>query len=472
MSLEVSLEQKLEVMLSRVFPTFQALTQTQRLSGGASQETYRLVVETANGAKQLAMRRSPAGLYEDQHSLRPGLETEALLMNEAKATGIPGPEIYYVLQDDDNLGRGFLMEWLDGEALGSKIVRSPQFEKIRPSLAYECGRILAGIHSIDHGAAGFQKKLKTLTPAESIDQLRQHYYDLNSPQPMIDYAIRWLVDNVPKNSSLTLVHNDFRNGNLLVSENGIAAVLDWELAHIGDPMRDLGWLCTNSWRFGSDLPVGGFGDYSDLFKGYESVSGKKVDPERVKFWQVFGSASWAYGCLSTALNFRNGPDKTVEKPAIGRRSSEAQIDCINLLCPGRIELINPAESLTTTDIPRSDELLASVSEFLRDDISETSKGRTKFLARVAANSLDIIGRELVLGAQHRQREHDRLRSFYQSDADSSSLRWRLCEDIRNGVVDLSDKTLQAHLRHTVANQVAIDQPKYSGLRQALAMSSS
>ena len=172
---------------------------------------------------------------------------------------------------------------------------------------------------------------------------RARIADPATPQPMIDYTARWLQENLPEHYDNALVHNDFRNGNFMVDRNGIVAVLDWEIAHIGDPMRDLGWICTNSWRFGvTEKPVGGFGEYEDLFRGYESVSGEPVNPDHVKFWEVFGSFWWAVGCLGMAEHYRTGPDQTVERPAIGRRSSECQVDCVNLLIPGPVTLIDPA----------------------------------------------------------------------------------------------------------------------------------
>ena len=128
-----------------------------------------------------------------------------------------------------------------------------------------------------------------------------------------------------------LVHGDFRNGNLIIGTDGVRAVLDWELAHLGDPMEDLGWICTNSWRFGSiDLPVGGFGEREDLFRGYEEAGGV-VDPGRVHFWEVFGSLKWGIMCMSMYSVYRSGADRSVERAAIGRRSSEAEIDLMNLL---------------------------------------------------------------------------------------------------------------------------------------------
>ncbi|HKI73587.1 MAG TPA: phosphotransferase family protein, partial [Pseudomonadales bacterium] len=300
-----------------------------------------------------------------------------------------------------------------------------------------------------------------------VNQTWDNYKRLDTPQPMIDYAARWLLDNLPQGYEPRLVHNDFRNGNFMVDEAGVVAVLDWEIAHIGDPMRDLGWICVNSWRFGGDKPVGGFGDYADLFAGYEEESGRKVDPAQVKFWEVFGSFWWSVGCLSMAEHYRTGPDKTVERPAIGRRSSECQVDCVNLLMPGAVDLVESEDNVSTLDMPRADELVTSVRDFLRDDVMNATEGRTNFLARVASNSLDIVLRELDLAPRQRLQELTRLQAFYRSKDDLETLRWRLVTELRDGSRELDDAALKDHLRQTVVNQIAIDQPRYSGFRTAV-----
>jgi aminoglycoside phosphotransferase (APT) family kinase protein len=414
------------------------------------------------------MRRAPGGHVAPSAAARPGLRTEAHLMRSARAVGVPEPEVHYVLEPDDGLGEGFVMEWLEGETLGARIVRAPELAAIRPRLARQCGEVLARIHGIDLAATGLDRLLGTMSTAEYLEQTWARYRAFATPQPMIDYAARWLRERLPEQSRRALVHNDFRNGNIMVGPSGVVAVLDWETAFIGDPMRDLGWICTNSWRFGrSDLPVGGFGEYRDLFEGYESVSGDRVDPDRVKWWEVFGSFWWAVGCLGMAQAYRTGPDPTVERPAIGRRSSECQVDCVNLLIPGKVDLIAPQTLSSSLDMPRSDELLVSVRDFLHRDVMNATKGRINFLARVAGNSLDILLRELELGPEHRRREHDRLRALLGSDDDLEALRWRLVHALRDGTMPLATPGLAEHLRATVVNQVAIDQPKYSGLRTAL-----
>ena len=443
----------------------------ERLSGGASQETYRLTVSMeGEGERRLALRRAPGGANggpaRGHVSYHPGLAAEALLMQSAQAAGVPEPDVLYVLQDDDGLGEGFIMSWLDGECLGARIVRAPELAEIRPRLAYECGQILARIHAIDLDAAGLDQRLDRLTPEQYVHNTWDRYKGFNTPQPMIDYTARWLLDHLPGDYRMALVHNDFRNGNLMISPRGVVAVLDWEVAHIGDPMRDLGWICTNSWRFGrSDLPVGGFGGYDDLFAGYEAVSGQAVDPERVKFWEVFGSFWWAIGCLGMAEHYRTGPDNTVERPAIGRRSSECQVDCVNHLIPGPVELVQ-AGTMTDGEMPRIDELLSSVRDFLHGEVMAETAGRTNFMARVAGNSLDIVLRDQALGPSHRELERQRLVALFAAEDSLNNLRWRLVEGLRTGEIPLDQPGLAEHLRHTVVNQVAIDQPKYSGFKTA------
>jgi aminoglycoside phosphotransferase (APT) family kinase protein len=427
------IDSQLASVLARRIDGCQGLLSCERLSAGASQETYRIRVTTHTGEKTLAMRRAPAGA-EAPHSGYPGLATEAKLMRAARAAGVPEPDVLWVLLPEDGLGDGFIMEWLEGETLGARIVR-----------------------------------LSRISPEQYVQATWQRYQALSTPQPMIDFSARWLLEHLPPMLEPTLVHNDFRNGNIMVSDAGVVAVLDWEIAHIGDPMRDLGWICTNSWRFGrSELPVGGFGSYADLFRGYERQSGKRVDPDHVKFWEIFGSFWWACSSLSMAQHYRTGPDKTVERPAIGRRSSECQVDCVNLLIPGPVTLIAPEAFPSNLEMPRLDELVASVRDYLSDDVMPATNGRTRFLARVAGNTLDIVLRDLALGRRHRQRQLERLRALLGDMGDLEALRWLLVQRLRDNAIALDHPGLAETLREAVVNQVAIDQPNYSGLKRALA----
>jgi aminoglycoside phosphotransferase (APT) family kinase protein len=415
------------------------------------------------------MRRAPGGGGSRFPAAGPTLAGEAHIMRAARAIGVPEPEILHVFEEDDGLGEGFLMEWLDGETLGGRIVRGEEFAAIRPKLARLCGEVLAHIHSIDLAATGLDKILVRKDTEAFVREMWDRYQTYETPQPMIDYTARWLLEHLPAPSEPRLVHNDFRNGNLMISpQRGIVAVLDWEVAHIGDPIRDLGWVCTNSWRFGrSDLVVGGFGTLDDLLDGYASVSGRHVDPEHVKFWIVFGSFWWAVGTLSMTQIYRLGLDRSVERAAIGRRTSECQVDCVNLLLPGPVEVPEAKPSQSSLDVPRADELLSSVRDFLRNDVMAATRGRINFLARVASNAADIVVRELEIGPAHRACEHQGLKTILGQSGDLETLRWQLVRGLRDGSIPLDLPGLGDHLRQTVVTQIAIDQPRYSGYLTAI-----
>ncbi len=465
---EDDFESCVEEIVIREVPGVERLISIERLSGGASQETYRVSVRRHGAESLLALRRSRGGQLVAPTGGNAGIRSESLVFRAAREAGVPEPEIYYTFVPEDGLGDGFVMEWLEGETLGARIVRSDRFAALRPQLARECGRILARIHSIDVKSAGLDRYLSLVTPEEFIRQTWERNKQAPAPHPMIDYTAQWLLANLPENYTPALVHNDFRIGNIMVDENGIVAVLDWELAHIGDPMRDLGWICINSWRFGGDKPVGGIGEYADLFAGYEEVAGTRVDSDAVRYWQVFGSFWWAAACASSGTRYRSGSDASVERAAIARRTSEGEVDCLNLLIPGSFTVVEPGSREIMLDAPTMDELVTSVRDFLRGEVMEQTEGRLNFLARVAGNSLDCVLRELTSGVPLQALEQSHLARIYDENASLATLKWRLVEELRLGQLDLDDEALKSYLRDAVINKVAIDQPKYSGYTQALA----
>ncbi len=462
-------DRELTAVLARKVPAFERLLACERLSGGANQETYRLRIASGGGEQLLCLRRA-AGGSEHLAPGQPGLAVEARLFQAATAMGVPEPKIVHVLEPGDGVGQGFLMEWLEGETLGARIARSDRFEQVRPELAYQCGALLARIHRIDLDATGLRERLAVRDPEQVIRASWAGYQEFGTPQPMIDYTARWLLENLPEPCEPCLVHGDFRNGNLMVTaDDGVVAVLDWEGAHIGDPIRDLGWLCTNSWRFGvTDKVVGGFGELDDLLAGYASVSGTQPDPERVKFWIAYGSFNWSIGCLTMAEHYRSGPDASVERPAIGRRSSECQVDCANLLIGGAVALPDvPEGAADGDDMPRLDELLTSVRDFLRDDVMPATEGRTSFMARVASNSLAIVLRELSHGPTYRAGETQRLQALLEREGEYLRLKRALCARLRAGAIGLAHPGLTDYLRYATLTRALIDQPGYSGVRTAL-----
>lgn len=445
-------ESELAGALVRGLAGFESLDSAQRLTGGASQQTWRLDVVRNGAPETLCLRRSVGSV--DAGKITPA--TEARLIQLSGEAGLPVPEVHMLLAPEDQIGEGFVMAWLEGEALGGRITHSRRFEAVRPQLAHQCGEILARLHAIDCEASGLCDVLEVASPEQLVRATWQQYQAFGSPQPMIDYAARWLLDHLPPAVEPALVHGDFRNGNLMVSEQaGVVGVLDWELAGIGDPVRDLGWVCTNSWRFGrADLTVGGFGSVQDLLAGYESVSGRRVEPDHLRFWVVFGSFWWSVCCLIMAESYRSGENRSVERPAIGRRASEGQADCVSLLIPGDASLPEPLSS--EDPLPRVEELLGSVAEFLAGNVADELQGANAYLAKVAANSAAIAAREASLGPALLRAEQARLAALAGL---REPTRAALAEALR---ADLSLDTpgLAEHLRLCVHGQLAIDQPGY------------
>ena len=262
----------------------------RRLSGGASRETWSFDLRHGDApVDELILRRDPPG------AARTGMGLEARLFAAAGEAGVPVPRIFQASDDPQILGASFLvMERLAGETIPRKLLRDAEYAAARPRLAEQCGAILARLHQID--PAG-------IVGLETTDQVTQYRTMLDSygqPHPTFELAYRWLDANRPEPRPPAIVHGDFRNGNLIVGPEGVRAVLDWELAHTGDPLEDLGWLCTKAWRFGVDLPVGGFGTYDQLIDAYEAAGGGPVDRAALRWWEVLGSWKWGIMCIMQA----------------------------------------------------------------------------------------------------------------------------------------------------------------------------
>ena len=324
------IEQELSRCVASFYPGATGVAAAAKLSGGASQETWSFDIVHANGSFGAILRRSPKG-YGAAPTRAAGLAAEARLMQLAHDAGVPSPKVMHVLKPDDALGTGFIMARVEGETIARKILRDEQFAAARPMLARQLGKVAAGIHSLPRGEL---PELREMSATKEIGELDREYRSFNWPRPVFDLALRWLRNHDPGPSEeVTLVHGDFRHGNLIIGSDGVRAVLDWELAHLGDPMEDLGWICVNSWRFGEiDKPVGGFGTREELFAGYEAA-GRRADPERVMFWEVMGTLRWGVMCCGMMQRFRQGPDHSMERAMIGRRSSETEIDLLRLLAP-------------------------------------------------------------------------------------------------------------------------------------------
>ncbi len=308
-------------------PVFEDAIETlSQLSGGASQETW--LIQLVNGTKYI-LRRPPNGNSSalDQRTITPDIEV-AILKNVVTKTPYV-PQVKHLFCEGDSLYPGYIMHFCAGETLATKILRDEKFAPIRPKLAAQCGEAIAAIHATPFS------NITGLGTSDAATEIKRYASILKThdhPHPVFEMALHWLSQNVPLNRPQSLVHGDFRNGNIIVSETtGLSAVIDWELSHIGDPMEDLGWICVPSWRFGEiDKPVGGFGERQQLYDAY-SAAGGTVCVKSARFWEILGCLKWGIMCLIMYGIYDSGIDKSVERAAIGRRASETEIDLLLML---------------------------------------------------------------------------------------------------------------------------------------------
>ena len=297
------------------------VAELQRLSGGASRETWSFDAVRSTGARTpLILRRDPPG------SPKAGMSLEARVLHAAETGGVPVPHVLASDDDPGILGSPFiLMERVVGETIPRRILRDDAFEAARPLLAGQCGRILAAIHRIP------VVDIPGLANPDPVEEWRTNLDALGEAHPAFELGLRWLGEHRPTPGLPALVHGDFRNGNLIVSAEGVRSVLDWELVHAGDPVEDLGWLCVRAWRFGVDRPVGGFGEYDELIRAYEEASGVSVDRDALRWWEIMGTLKWGVMCIMQAWTHTSGFVRSVELAAIGRRVCENEFDLLNLL---------------------------------------------------------------------------------------------------------------------------------------------
>lgn len=331
MSDEAEFKAKLTATLQRHYGPGAAPSSLTRLTGGASQELWAFATPIEGTTCPLILRRGMGGTDKASNTTALPLATEAAVLKAAGENGVTCPAVRFVLDpDQDGIGAGYVMDAIAGATIARKILRDEEYAKARTVLAQQCGAAMAGIHSVP------QNKLPDLPVMEARTQLeayREIHDSFDDPHPVFELAFRHLEERLPPEAETPrLVHGDFRNGNIIVDESGLAAVIDWELAHLGDPMEDLGWICATSWRFGQiDNPVGGFGQRAEMFAGYEAAGGPKVDPARVHFWEVLGTLKWGIMCQIQMSAHVNGVARSVERAAIGRRASETEIDLLALL---------------------------------------------------------------------------------------------------------------------------------------------
>jgi aminoglycoside phosphotransferase (APT) family kinase protein len=294
------------------------------LTGGASRTTWAFDAVT-DKRRALILRTGPP---DDVHA---GMELEARVQERAAAAGAPVPRILVADNSPAPLGNPYLIcDAIDGETIVRRIHRALD-EAGRERLLQQCAQALAAIHRADPDGLG-------LTQADQLTEWRDRLDEMGDTTATFEWTFRWLAAHRPPASPPRLVHGDFRMGNLIVDETGLAAVLDWELVHIGEVYEDLAWFCIRAWRFGAPerLGAGGLGSVETFLSAYETAAGAWVDREAFRWWLTLATLRWGVICRFQAERHLSGQMPSVELAAIGRRVSETEWDVLDLLeegCP-------------------------------------------------------------------------------------------------------------------------------------------
>jgi aminoglycoside phosphotransferase (APT) family kinase protein len=296
------------------------ITDLARLSAGASRETWTFSVDT----QPLILQRNRTGTLS-------GSIDEPALLRHARAGRVTVPEVVCSSSTGDHpIGPSFaISRRVDGESIARKILRDDEFAVARDRFVADCASELAAIHALDPTpVAGFLDLLE-----DPVDAQRTTFDMIGDPHPVFELAFRWLDEHRPPMGEPTVVHGDFRMGNFLIGPTGMTAVLDWELAHRGDPIEDLGWLCARAWRFGGAGDVGGLGSREELIEAYAAAGGRDVSLDALRWWEVLATLRWGVITMFMGAEYRSGASPSMEQAAIGRRVVENEYDVLLLLLP-------------------------------------------------------------------------------------------------------------------------------------------
>jgi len=300
------------------------------LGGGACQDNYRVEIDLGDGG---GVR--PMALRSDAKNSLPGSldrRAEFAVIGAAVAAGVKTPAARFLVEGLVRPGAwAYLLDWVEGTAIGRRVLRDADLAGARRALTAELAQNLARIHTVtpaEHPALLPADRDLLRSPRRVVEGLRE-------PRPALAIAVRWLEEHPPEGRETVLVHGDFRTGNFMVTPAGLAGVLDWEFAHWGSPAEDLAWIQMRTWRFNANkLPVGGFGRREALYEAYEAASGRAVSRRDVHHYEVLGNVRWAAGCVQQGERYLSGAESDLELVAIPRRAVEMEFEALRLIEKG------------------------------------------------------------------------------------------------------------------------------------------
>ncbi|WP_153503441.1 phosphotransferase family protein [Cumulibacter manganitolerans] len=417
------------------------ISDIEPVSMGASKAIWRFTATSpGHDPVRLVLRADPPEAPKPER-----MALEAAVLTAAHAQGAPVPGVVVAGADDGIGSPHVIMECVVGETLPQRILRDPAVRADPATLARELGAAIATVHRIPREAAG-------LPEVDDVADFEVQYRK-GAPSPAMELGWRWLRENPPARHGAVVVHGDFRHGNIIVHEGHLAALLDWELAHIGDPLEDLGWVSTKAWRFGGAAPVGGFGEVADLLDGYAGVAGWRPAELDVLWWSVYGSIRWGIMCRRQAARHLEGDEQSLELALIGRRFAENEFDVLVALGLAEPHAADAGARSSAAEGAGTMFGAPTVTDILDAIVDERAES-TVYSDRLLRSALNVVRRELVDGRRHEDDLAAALqRAGYRTEAD-------LADAIRAGE-PVTDAMVDA-VRAGVEGRLLVWNPKYLG----------
>ncbi|MHA4853416.1 phosphotransferase family protein [Rhodococcus sp. MSC1_016] len=438
-------------VLTAAYGTGTTVGEPRQLTGGASRQVWLVDAESPDGHPlPVVLRRDPPG-----HGDAARMRAEVACLRATASAGVPVPTVLASGDTAPGIDAPYLlMNKVEGESFPRTLQRDPAFAEVRGHLAENLGYVLGLIHRTPLDSLGM------LDATDPVDAIEVIYRRLNDPRPAVEAGLRWLRDHRPTDRPHALVHGDFRIGNLLVDGTGIRGVLDWELAHLGNPVEDLGWLCVRAWRFGAPAPVAGIGTREQLLDGYGKATGTRPSVAELHWWEAFGTLRWLVLSRFQAERHLGGAEPSLELAAIGRRVCESEYDLLDVLGLLGDSVPTPPRTPPGTTVhgrPSVTEILDLVTDTLATDIGPVLEGtheRQRYLLRICVNLLRTAGRELDAGNGIDSVLGDALGAL--GCASEAELATR----IRTGAVDYSDDGVCRAMSIAVLARLRVANPRH------------
>src|SRR5437763_1131377 len=433
------------------------ITACDLLPGGAIQENWGIDAAFSDGplaGRQRLVLRTDAATGVP--SSLPRLD-EFVVLKAVFADGVTVPEPLFAQADPALIGKPFfVMRRVAGTAQGRQITADPVLEPALPRIAAQLGEELARIQTIRPPRAdlAFLPSPEESAPARQITGFRAYLDGHPNLRPVLEWAIRWLETHLPRLLDPVLCHRDFRTGNYMLDASELTGILDWEFAGWGDPDEDIGWFCCKGWRFARlDREAGGIAERPAFYAAYESAAGRRLDPDRIRFWEIFANVRWAIIALQQSDRYLIGGARDLSTAVIGRRAGECELELLMLLdnngppAPARIELGRHADETPTVlapmrDLPSGLELAELGRRLLLDEVLPLLPPERHRDLHLVATAIAIAARETAAGEGAIEDMLGRLSEFYalsavqagEGDSAGALLR-RFTLDLRNGAFE-------------------------------------